>query len=220
MSNYADPDPADSPPLPWRYFIAGSLSALLIFALGGASFWLFQTARAGQAVRAAPPQSSIDTGLLAEAWHIVEADFLGGLPSPTERTYGAIKGSIDTLHDPYTYFVEPEPAVREQEQLEGHFGGIGATLTLQEDGHIRLDPLIDRPADQAGIQAGDILLAVDGQVLPTPADLDQATNLLRGPVATVVRVTVLRGGKELDFDVTRSQFELAQRELAPARRNA
>ncbi len=193
------------PPLPsWPYFLAGGLCALALFLLGAASFWLYSQ-------RQAPPTpgpAAATPDLYAEAWRLVEQDFFGDLPSPTARAYGAIRGSLQTLHDPYTYFVEPAPAVREQEQLQGHFGGIGAYLLLHEDGGIYLSPMVERPAQRAGVREGDRLLAVDGAPLPQPADLDQATNLLRGPVDSVVEIRVARGVETLDFRITREQIEL------------
>lgn len=194
-------------PPAWLYFLAGGLCALALFALGAASHWLYsqRLAATGSAATAAVSQPP---DLYAEAWRLVERDFYGEFPSPTQRTYGAIRGSLQTLNDPYTYFIEPEPAVREQEQLQGHFGGIGAYLLLHEDGYIRLSPMVERPAQRAGVQEGDRLLAIDGLTLPWPADRDQATNLLRGAVGSVVQITVTRGTEQLHFSITRAQIEL------------
>lgn len=188
-------------PAAW-YFLLGVLSALIVFVLGAGLFWAYG--------RYAAPRVSEETPgrLYEEAWKIIESDYIGALPSPAERTYGAIKGSVAKLDDPYSYFVEPEPAKREQEQLDGRFGGIGAYLTTGEDGRIRLDPMVGRPAETAGVVKGDILISVDGQTLPTPADTEQTTNLLRGPIGTVVKLTVLRGVEQLDFAIERAEIEL------------
>ena len=202
----SDPNPSATPK-PWGYFIAGGFAAVLIFALGALSLWGY--IHLLRPIPASPaPLAEQDFSLYDEAWEIVETDFIGNLPDDTTRTYGAIRGSVETLDDPYTYFVEPEPAVREQERLQGHFGGIGAYLQLGEDGRIALDPMIDRPADQAGIERDDILIAVDGVTLPVPVELEDATDRVRGPVGTTVRLTILRGAEQLDFEITREQIEL------------
>ncbi len=200
-------------PPSWSSFLAGALTALLLFTLGAASFWAFDAYRQPRAEPAAQP----DPGpLYTETWDIIRQDYFGDLPSPTTRTYGAITGSLAAIGDPYTYFVEPEPAQRQQEQLQGQFGGIGAYLQATPDGRIRLEPMIDRPAAQAGIQDGDILIAIDHNPFPDPAHppptpdqlLDDAANLLRGPVGATVHLTILRHQQQLDFDIPRAEIEL------------
>jgi carboxyl-terminal processing protease len=208
-----DPHPAPSSANPhkWGYFLRGLLTALVVFAAGVAVMWAYD-ARSGERPailgtvgHAEPP---VNEGLMNEAWRIVESDFYGDIPSEQTRTYGAIKGSVQTLDDPYTYFIEPEPAVREQERLQGKFGGIGAYLTLDEQGRVVLTPMVDRPAARAGVEKGDILLTIDGAPLPEPADLDQITDMIRGEVGTKVLLTVQRGEQTLDIPVERAEIEL------------
>ena len=208
-------DPKDASPSHaqrWGYFLLGMLTALVVFAVGVAAMWGYVNWTGG---RPGPPlpgtalaERPINESLLDEAWRVIYEDFYGEIPSVQKRTYGAIKGSIQTLDDPYTFFIEPEPAVREQERLEGKFGGIGAYLQVDEQGRIVLEPMVDRPAARAGIQKGDILVAVDGQSIPTPADLDQVTDMVRGPVGATVTITVQRGDETLDFEVPRAEIEL------------
>ncbi len=198
---------------PLIVYSLGAMFALLMFAFGAATTWMadhgyLQVPLIANPADAAPTPPPLLTDVFREAWQVVETDFYGEMPSATDRTYGAIKGSLATLNDPYTYFVEPEPADREHEQLQGRFGGIGAYLELNDTGRIVLTPMVGRPADNAGIQEGDILLAVDEYVLPVPADLQQVTDRVRGPVDTTVRLQVLRGDETLVFDVTRQEIEL------------
>lgn len=193
----------------WPYFLAGVLVSLLLFFLGAGAVLTWQAL--DHRSTAANPSP-----LYAEAWDVVSQDFLGELPSPTARTYGAIEGSLAAIGDPYTFFVEPEPAQREQEQLQGQFGGIGAQLEATDDGRVRLRPMVERPAAQAGVQDGDLLIAIDGRpvagVVDLAADpnaaLDAVANLLRGPVGSVVRITVLRDAASLDFAIPRAEIEL------------
>ncbi len=196
----------------WGYFLLGMFTALVVMMLGAAAIWgyAYWTGHKPQwPVPARTAQDApIDASLLTEAWDVIFQDFYGTIPEKRTRTYGAIKGSIQTLNDPYTYFIEPEPAVREQERLEGKFGGIGAYLRLNDQGQVVLDPMVDRPAARAGLQKGDILLAIDGQPIPTPTDLDQVTDRIRGPVGTTVTLTILRDGERLEFQVSRAEIEL------------
>ncbi len=98
-----------------------------------------------------------------EAWDRINSSFIGELPDGKQRTYAAIRGSMQSLDDPYTIFVEPVARQHEREQLEGVFGGIGAYVSRPEDGGpIVLEPIPGNPAESAGIVAGDVLQAVDG----------------------------------------------------------
>jgi carboxyl-terminal processing protease len=148
-------------------------------------------------------------GLYWEVWNRVEEQFYGGIPEETNTTYGAIRGSLATLDDPYTVFLEPEPAAKEKAQLEGQFGGIGAFVQQNEAGEIVLTPMRDQPAEQAGLQEGDILLKVDGTEILPEMTVDDVVNLIRGEVGTTVLLTVRREGSEapLDISITRAIIE-------------
>ena len=192
----------------WLFFLLGGLFALLLFAFGAGSAWLYLSQASALNPAGISPSPPLLTDVFSEAWQVIEQDYYGEMPAPTERTYGAIRGSLATLDDPHTYFIEPEPAGREQEQLQGHFGGIGAYLEASPQGRIILRPMVGRPAAEAGIEDGDMLIAIDGAQLAIPADLEQVTDRVRGAVDSVVRLQVLRAGKVLTFEITRRQIEL------------
>ena len=211
--------PPESDPRKWGYFLLGLFTALIVFALGVGSMRVYEGWH-GSSSRVVGSEKDegeiVDEALFDEAWGIVQDDFYGALPSQQKRTYGAIRGSVRSLDDPYTYFIEPEPAVREQERLEGRFGGIGAYLNLDEQGRVILDPMVDRPAARAGIKRGDILLAVDGQELAVPADLDAVIDMIRGEVGSKVKLRVERDGDELEIAVERAEIELPSVSWRPA----
>lgn len=141
-------------------------------------------------------------GLYWEVWNRVEEKFYGGIPGEANTTYGAIRGSLATLNDPYTVFLEPEPAAKEKAQLEGQFGGIGAFVQQNEAGEIVLNPMRDQPAAQAGLQEGDVLLKVDGTEILPEMTVDDVVNLIRGEVGTTVLLTVRRDGSDAPLDIT------------------
>src|SRR5690606_9808955 len=85
----------------------------------------------------------------------------------------------------YTYFVEPQPRELERDQLRGSYGGIGAWIDPTAEGYI-LRPMEGQPAEQAGIQAGDRLVAVDGAPVTAETPMDHVLSLVRGPVDTEV----------------------------------
>ena len=144
-----------------------------------------------------------------EAWHLLERDFYGQLPTPQQLTYGAIRGVLTTLDDPYTTFVEPKPRRLEKDDLRGSFGGIGAWVSKLEDGAIVLKPMDDKPAQRVGILEGDIVIQVDDQEITPDMSLEDVILLIRGPVGSVVKLTISRADypEPLVFEITREKVE-------------
>jgi carboxyl-terminal processing protease len=144
-----------------------------------------------------------------EAWHLLEKDFYGQLPTAQQMTYGAIRGVLTTLDDPYTTFVEPKPRRLEKDDLRGSFGGIGAWVSKREDGAIVLKPMEDKPARRAGILEGDVVIKVDDQEITSDMSLEDVLLLIRGPIGSVVKLTISRTGdpEPLVFEITREKVE-------------
>ncbi|MGQ9813947.1 MAG: S41 family peptidase [Candidatus Roseilinea sp.] len=146
--------------------------------------------------------------LLDEAWGRVRESFIGEVPSDTVRNYGAIRGMLATLNDRWTVFVEPQPRAMERDHLRGQFGGIGVEIRIDNEGRILLTPRRNSPAEQAGVQAGDVLVAVDGVMLSPDTSFEDVAARVRGEVGTVVRITVSRNGQLIDFSLTRALIEI------------
>ena len=89
-------------------------------------------------------------GVFWETWDRVEVYFYGELPSPQERTYGAVHEALTLLNDPYTVFVEPQPRELERDRLRGSFGGIGVTLWRDSEGRMILSPTPTPPPGGPG----------------------------------------------------------------------
>ena len=132
-----------------------------------------------------------DMNVFWAAWNLMDRDFYGKKPSLAARTYGAIRGMVETFNDPYTYFVEPQPRKLEKDELSGKFGGIGANLELSADGYV-LRVIPDQPAAQAGAKDGDILLLVDDHEITATMSVDDIAALIRGPVDSYVTLVIRR----------------------------
>ena len=152
-----------------------------------------------------------DLALFQEAWALVEGNFLGALPDSRQVTYGAIRGSLATLDDPYTVFVEPAAREVERERLQGSFGGIGAYITRSEEtGQVLLEPIPGNPAEAAGILPGDVLLEVDGRAITDAMTVPEIVDLVKGEKGTTVTLTVRHpdAAEAVDIAVVRADILL------------
>ncbi len=181
-----------------RKLVHFALIVYLLFCVGGAV-----THRV--IVRREARRYAGSMGVFWEAWDALEEDFYGSLPSPRERTYGAIRGALETLGDPYTIFLPPQTSEVEQDRLAGAYGGIGVDLWWN-DNRPTLSPFPDSPAQEAGLQSGDLLLAVDGEPV-AGYDLDEIRVLLRGEVSSTVALTIYRP-PTLTLTVTRAEIQI------------
>lgn len=149
-------------------------------------------------------------GRLWEAWDILDREYLVTEELEPERMMrGAVAGVVASLDDPYTMVVDPVPASILDQDLQGSFEGIGATVAMI-DGALTVEEFLAvSPAQQAGLQVGDVILEVDGVSL-AGLDLYEAISLIRGPRDSVVRLLVMREGQDESFvvPVTRSRLEL------------
>jgi carboxyl-terminal processing protease len=146
--------------------------------------------------------------LLDEAWGVAENLFYGELPTEQDRTYGAVHGMMESFKDPYTVFIEPPQTELQSQQLSGKFGGIGANVRRENDGSIVLSPFPDRPAAQAGVKEGDVLVKIDSTTITPEMKFEEVTSLLRGEVGTPVKVEVDRAGQKLAFNITRAEISV------------
>jgi carboxyl-terminal processing protease len=140
----------------------------------------------------------IDSSLLAQVKTTLDQKFVfwkasSTLPTAQELEYGIIKGYVETYKDPYTVFFPPAEAKSFTENVQGSFGGVGMNVGMKEGSIVVISPLKDSPAMKAGIQAGDIITAVNGTSTLSMSS-DQAVNMIRGPIGTVVKITVLHPG--------------------------
>jgi carboxyl-terminal processing protease len=143
-----------------------------------------------------------------EAWDLVVTDFFGPLPENRERVYGAVRGLLETLNDPYTVLVEPIPRQFEQDDLRGSYGGVGMTLERNADGQVILTPFRESPAAEAGILEGDVLVAVDGVSITPEMDISQdIIARIRGEVGTDVALTIQRDDEQVIVLITRQVIE-------------
>ncbi len=117
-----------------------------------------------------------------------------------ELIENAINGMLTSL-DPHSSYLPPDDFTDMRTQTRGEFGGLGIEVT-QENGFVKVvTPIDDTPAARAGVQSGDFITHVDGeQVLGL--NLNEAVDLMRGPVGSDIVITIVREGEEEPFDLT------------------
>jgi carboxyl-terminal processing protease len=142
-------------------------------------------------------------------WLALRQDVLSRQYSSQAEAYRTIQGMLRQLGDPYTRFLDPQDFEKLTDQTSGELSGIGIRLAIdpQSQNLVIVEPIPNSPAAEAGIQAGDRLLAIDGK-LTSLMSLEQASEAIKGEVGTDVMLEVGRDQDVLTLSLTRTQIEL------------
>lgn len=121
---------------------------------------------------------------------------------------GAIQGMLASL-DPHSGFLDKTDFSSLQTQIDGEYGGLGLTVTLEDEAVKVIAPTKDTPADKAGIKSGDFITHLDGKLI-VGGTLDEAVEAMRGAPGTAIKLTIFRPGRDAPFDVslTRAVIDL------------
>jgi carboxyl-terminal processing protease len=137
--------------------------------------------------------------LFGDVFERIRAQYVEA-PDSQKLVEAAIGGMLTSL-DPHSSYMNAKDFAAMQVQTKGEFGGVGIEVT-QQDGYIKVvSPIDGTPADKAGIQTGDMISHVNGQSV-LGLNLDQAVDLMRGPVGSEIVITVERQGVKDPFDVS------------------
>lgn len=157
---------------------------------------------------------NLDFSLFWEVWDKLGQKFVDKTKLDAKKMfYGAIKGMVSSLDDPYTFFLTPEENKQSKDDLGGRFEGIGAQLGLKENRIVVIAPLKNSPAEAAGVKASDIIVKVDNESTEKWT-LPQAVAKIRGPKGTKVKLTLSRDEKELVVEIIREEIKVASVELS------
>ena len=179
---------------------------LLIVAMSASTLTLLLTGS-----RPAAPEAG--EGPLARAEEIlsiVQREYYREVDAEALET-AAIDGMLAALGDPYTFYYTDEAYAAMNEETTGQYVGVGMLVGEAADGDLRvLRVFRGSPAEKAGIEAGDALLAIDGASVggDAPMSLSEASALLKGEGETPVEVEVERGGETLSFTLERGEVSI------------
>ncbi len=152
--------------------------------------------------------SNVSFDLLWEAWNQVHQNYVGTIDDQ-KLVYGAVRGMVAGLDDPYTVFFDPDEAKRFSGDVSGKFFGIGIEIGMHNNALTVISPLDDSPAAKAGLHSGDVIVKIDDQDT-TDLSLPDAVSRIRGDRGTLVKLTVVpSGGSELkDVSIARDLIQV------------
>lgn len=146
--------------------------------------------------------NNIDMELFWTVWNELKDKYIDiDTVKDENMAYGAIKGMVKALDDPFTVFMTPEESKQFNDSLEGKLEGIGAELTVKDKNLVIVSPLRKSPAEKAGLKSGDIIYKIDGEVAAEMTLVD-AIMKIRGKKGTTVTLTIVREDLDKPFDVS------------------
>ena len=147
---------------------------------------------------------NIDFQQFWNVWNYIKEQYYKQPVSETDLYYGAMQGMLEGLEDDYSTFFTPEEAEEFMNLIDGTFEGIGAEIGIKDEQLQIVAPLPGTPAEEAGLQTGDWILAIDGAVT-TGMAVEEAVSKIRGEGGTQVVLTIGRqqGVEIMEIPVTR-----------------
>lgn len=151
----------------------------------------------------------VDMSKFWTVWDVVAEQYVEQPVATETLMEGAISGLLQSLEDPYSSYFTRELAEEFNQEMSGSFFGIGAELGLTEEGIVSvIAPIEDTPAARAGVQAGDLIVKINGEET-YGLSIPQAVSKIRGEKGTQVTLTFVRGtGEPFDLTLTRDEITI------------
>lgn len=126
-------------------------------------------------------------------YDLLKSEYVESNLNDTTLIYGAIRGMLGSLEDPYTRFMDPKAYSGMQEERAGAFSGIGIQIGMKGKQLSVIAPMEGTPAARAGLKAGEAILEIDGKATKDMA-IEEAVTHIRGPRGTTVKLKVQAEG--------------------------
>lgn len=153
-----------------------------------------------------PDKKDLDFSLFWRVWDTLYSKYYDKSKIvESNLVFGAIRGMVAAVGDPYTAFLPPSENKVVQEDLQGNFDGIGIQIGFKGSQLVVIAPLPSSPAEKAGVQAGDYIVAIKDEKKginrgTQGISLPDAVEAIRGPKGTSVTLTLTREGEEEPFE--------------------
>ena len=157
----------------------------------------------------APSDVNADFAPFWKVWETIDEKYPDAKSvSSQDRVYGAIKGLVASLGDPYSVYFPPQDSKNFADNINGSFEGIGMEVGMKDNLLTVVAPIKGSPSDLAGIKSGDVISKINGAATATMS-VDQAVDLIRGTKGTSVVLTVVRdGAAPMDITVVRDTINI------------
>ncbi|MDO9509164.1 MAG: S41 family peptidase [Thermovirgaceae bacterium] len=160
---------------------------------------------------AAAPFGFQDLWLMKQARVIIETYHVEGTKNmpDKEMLYGAIRGMVAALDDPYTRFVDPTELEEEEIEMQGEYGGLGIYIGQRDGKTLVISPIEDTPADRVGLKPKDQIVKIGEDVILGWTQ-NEVVNTLRGKPGTSVTIWIRRDEVDdlLKFEIVREKIEI------------
>lgn len=133
---------------------------------------------------------------------LIEDRFVGEIDSGAMED-GAAAGMVEALGDRWSHYMTKEEYTAYMDRMTNSYVGVGITVQVNKEGYVdvlRVEP--GGPAEEAGVQGGDVLIAVDGQDVKD-RDINETKALVQGESGSTVSLTFRRGQETLTLQVQR-----------------
>jgi len=144
-----------------------------------------------------------------KSWRQLRKELLSKSYSTRDEAYEAIRGMLLTLEDPYTRFMDPDEFKELHIDTTGELTGVGIQLSFDEETR-RLTvvaPIEDGPAAAAGVETNDHIVGIDGKDARGMSS-EEAVQLIRGPIGSLVTLTIEREGESFDVVIIRERISI------------
>lgn len=188
---------------PATFFSSLALVALVAFVAGTRSDQIYAAVGPMFGIKVAT--GTLDTSILQQTYQNLKANFDGKLDT-TKLEDGAVRGMVAAAGDQYTVFMDKQEAADFNKSLDGQVSGIGCEIGIRNNQPTILRVISNSPAEQAGLQVGDIFVSINGTSV---AGKDAATvaDAVRGDAGTSIKLTMKRGSTTTDYTITRAQVD-------------
>lgn len=184
-----------------KKLILRTLSYILVAALAASLALCITLPRIGS-------YTPVDSTKLEQLENLLLEKFIGDADRVAMED-AAAEAMIGALGDRWSYYISAADYAAHMEQMNNFYVGIGVTIQVLEEGGFEITIVNDGgPAQEAGLQVGDVIVAVDGTSV-LDKTVTECRNLVRGEENTVVQITVRRAGEEQTFSVTRKTVKTA-----------